>query len=315
MNIAKRILGLILILFGLYVTVAVAGKSTIIACERVESVEVDCTTQSAPLGIPWDGKKTLHGVQRAATTEYGGLGHTFVLELETREGTVTLNGDMTVNEKETAERINAFLQDPREDSLLVNYVDWGRLVLALFFVGGFMGIYPGLYLLFAGFWRDLAHRVQWGLVAGIACLLFGLFCLYVFGRISTLTCTHVEPTQVDCRHTESWAGWIPLGSERTIYDVKSADADRRRLSSRGHSFYVRLRTEEGVAVAIECFTFPQAAEIAQDINVFISDAGADPLKTDNFNWIFTSLGMAFTVLPCAILGAFLLHRHFRTCPS
>ena len=306
-----------LILIGLYVTVAVGGKSTIVTCERVESARVDCTTQSAPLGIPWGQKRTLRGVLRATATDDEGLGRTFVLEIETAQGTVSLNGDMTVNEKEMAHRINTFLQNAQEDSLVVNYVDWGRLALALFFVGGFLGIYPGMYLLFTGFWRDLARRIEWGLAAGIACVLFGIFCLYIFGRMTTLTCTRVERTQVDCRRTESWAGLIPLGDERTIHGVEEADVDRRRSSRPSPvrpsslSIHLRLRTEEGVATAVECFTFTQARGMAQQINTFIADSEADSLQVDNFSWISTSLGLVGVVLSCAILSVFVLSRYFR----
>lgn len=317
MNIAKRILGLILILIGLYVAVAVGGASTIIACERVESAQVDCTTQSAPLGIPWGEKRTLHGVRSATVIDYEGLGRTFVLEMETAQGTVSLSRDMTVNEKETADRINAFLQNPQEDSLVVHYVDWGRLVVCLFFVGGFLGFYPGMYLLLAGFWHNLARRIEWGLVAGIACILFGIFCLYIFGRITTLTCTRVERSQVDCRCAESWAGWIPMGNGCTIHDVEEADADRRRSSNpsryklSSYSYHLRLRTEEGVAVAVECFTFAQARGMAQQINTFIAGTEADSLQVDNFSWISTSLGLGCVVLPCVILSAFVLNRYSR----
>ena len=312
MTIAKRILGLILVLIGLYITTAVGGMSTIIACERVGRARVDCTTRSAPLGIPWGARKTLQGVLRAITTDKEGLGRTFVLEMETVEGTVALNGDMTVNEKETAERINAFLQDPREDSLVVNYVDWGRLAVGLFFVGGWMGIYPGLYLLFAGFWHDLAHRIEWRLVAGIACILFGIFCLIIFGRVTTLTCKRVESAQVDCRREDSWAGLIPLGNMRTIYDIEGAEADRRRSSNprpdrlSSYTYHVKLRTEEGIATAIECFTFPQAKEVATHVNSFVADTEADSLKVDNFSWLSTSLGGVCVILPCAILGGIAL---------
>jgi hypothetical protein len=316
MNITKRILGLILVLIGLYITIAVGGKSTIIVCEQVERSWVDCTTQSAPLGIPWGEKKTVHGVLRATTTDYEGLGRTFVLELETVEGTITLNGDMTVNEKETADRINAFLQNPQEDLLEVNYVDWERLVLGIFFIGGFVGIYPGLYLLFAGFWRDLAHRIEWGLVIGITCLLFGVFCLYIFGKVTTLTCTRLEPTQVDCRQEESWAGMIPLGKTRAIRDIEKAEADRRRSSNprsdkfSSYSYHVKLRTEEGGVSAIECFTFPQAQKMAKQINTFIANTQANSLQVDNFNWLFALLGIVAVVLPCAILSIFALTRYF-----
>ena len=321
MNIAKAVAGLILILIGLYITVAVGGKSTIIACERVESARVDCTTQSAPLDIPWGEKRTLRGVRRAVATDDEGLGRTFVLEIETAQGTVSLNGDMTVNEKETAARINGFLQNAQEDSLVVNYVDWGRLALGMFFVGGFLGIYPGIYLLvaglWAGFWRDLAHRIEWGLVAGIACVLFGIFCLYIFGRITTLTCTRVERTQVDCRRTESWARLIPLGDERTIHGVEEADVDRRRSSRPSPyrpsslSIHLRLRTDEGVATAVEYFTFTQARGMAQQINTFIADTEAHYLQVDNFSWLSTSLGLACIVVPCAILSVFVLNEYFR----
>ena len=53
MHIAKRILGLVLVLIGLAVSVAVAGRSTLITCRWIETVRVDCTTQPAPLGIAW----------------------------------------------------------------------------------------------------------------------------------------------------------------------------------------------------------------------------------------------------------------------
>jgi hypothetical protein len=308
MTIARRILGLALVLIGLYVTLAVGGMSTIVACERVEPGRVDCTTQSAPLGIPWGEKRPHPGVVRAIATDYEGLGRTFVLELETVDGTVALSGDMTVNERETAERINAFLQDPREDSLVVNYVDWGRLVVGIFFVGGFLGIYPGLYLLFTGFWRDLVRRVEWRLVAGIACILFGIFSLYVFGRVTTLTCTRVERTQVNCRQAESWAGLIPLGGTRTIHDVEAAEADRRRSSNpsrykmSSYTYHVKLRTQEGIATAIECFTFGEAQQVAERVNAFIADTEADCLQVDNFSWASTSLGTVCVIMPCAILG-------------
>ena len=44
-----------------------------IVCEPIKSVRVNCTTQSAPLGIPLGEKSTLYGVLGAVTTDYEGL--------------------------------------------------------------------------------------------------------------------------------------------------------------------------------------------------------------------------------------------------
>jgi hypothetical protein len=154
------------------------------------------------------------------------------------------------------------------------------------------------------------------LVLGIACLLFGVFCLYMFGRVTTLTCTHVEPTQVNCHQQESWAGLIPLGSDRTIYNVQEAKADRRRSSNpsphefSSYSHHVILRTADGVATAIECFGFPQAKRMAKHINAFIANSGEHSLGINNFSLLSTSLGIGCVVLPCAILSSFALGGYF-----
>jgi hypothetical protein len=316
MNVAKRILGLILVLIGFYVTLAIGGASTRIMCEQVEPGQVDCTTQPAPLGIAAGKKRTHHNVLKAYARDYGGLGQSFVLELETLDGTDSLSGDMTVNEQAAAERINAFLRDPRKDALVINDVDWGHLVIGMLFVGGFVGIYPGLYLLFAGFWHKLFRRINWLLVGGMACALFGIFVLFIFGRVTTVTCRHVEPTHIDCHQQESWAGLIPLSQPHVIRDVEKADADRRRssnpsaggLSSYSHHF--RLRTADGRISAIECFTFPQAKEMARKVNDFIASDEAGTLQINNFHWVSTTLGLACIIVPCAILGTFALARYF-----
>lgn len=307
-SIARRVLGLVLLLIGLWVSVAVGGRSTRITCRHVEGVQVDCTTQAAPLGISWGEERTIRGVLEAAAVDLEGLGRTFVLALETKEGTIFLDGDATVDEKEAAGRINAFLQAPGPEPLVVDDVDWGRLVVGVFFVGGFLGVYPGLYLLFAEFWRGLARRIAWRPVLGAASLLFGLFCLFVFGRVTLLTCTPAAPGRVDCLLEHRWAGLVPLGGARTVQGVLEAEADRRRSSNpsphqfSSYSHHLTLRTEQGVAAAVECFTYPQAQEMAGRVNGFIADPTAGELRVDNVHWVSTSLGLACVVLPCAVLS-------------
>jgi hypothetical protein len=131
-----------------------------------------------------------------------------------------------------------------------------------------------------------------------------------------LTCTRVEPTQVDCYQEESWLKLVPLGKTRPIRDLEEAEADLRRSSNprkhqlSSYSFHLILRTEAGSVSAIEYFTFPQAQDMARQINSFIANTQADWLQVDNFNWLSTSLGMVGTVLPCAILSIFTLTRYF-----
>ncbi len=138
-----------LFLFGLYIGLAVGGAATLITCERVAADRVDCATQPAPLGIPLSVgvMHTLTDVQEVTTFDYEGLGRKFQLAFETSEGVVYLREEMTVNEQETAARINAFLQNPAADALRFNYVDWVSVAVGVLVVGGILGVYPGLYLL------------------------------------------------------------------------------------------------------------------------------------------------------------------------
>ena len=319
MRIVSRIIGLILFLFGFYVGFAVGGAATLITCERVTAERVDCATQPAPLGIPVSAgtMHTLTDVQHVTTVDVDYLGRNFQLVFETSEETVSLYEDMTVNEQETAERINAFLQNPAADALRINYVDWVRVVVGVFVVGGILGGYPGLYLLFRGFWRDLFSLLDWRLALSAILSLFAIFYIVVLPRVTTVTCTRVGAVRVDCRQEETWAGWLPLDEPLPIPDARSAATDSRRSASatRGSQrsvFYLKVSTAEGVATAIEYFSRGAAQKDAEQINAFIANSDPDivSVTVNNLSPATTYL-VIFLVLITIVLDVFFVRWYIR----
>ncbi|MFP4394659.1 MAG: hypothetical protein ACLFTI_05280 [Anaerolineales bacterium] len=319
MRIVRRIIGLILFLFGFYVGLVVGGAATLITCERVTADRVDCATQPAPLGIPVSAgtMHTLPDVQHVTTVDVDYLGRNFQLVFETSEETVSLHEEMTVNEQETAERINVFLQNPAADALWINYVDWVRVAVGIFVVGGILGGYPGLYLLFRGFWRDLFRRLDWRLALSAILSLFAIFYIVVLLRVTTVTCTRVSADRVDCRQEETWAGWLPVGEPLPIPEARGATTDSRRSASATRRsqrsvFYLKVSTADGVAAAIEYFSRSAAQKDAEQINAFIADPdlNMETVAVNNLSPATTYL-VIFLVLATIVLNVFFVRWYIR----
>ena len=262
--------------------------------------------------------RTLPDVQRATTVDTDGLGRDFKLMIETSEETVPLHEDITINEQQTAERINAFLRNPAADALRINYVDWGRVAVGVLLVGGILGVYPGLYLLFRGFWHDFFRRLDWRLALSAILSLFAIFYILILLRVTTVTCTRISADRVDCRQEETWAGWLPVGEPLPIPDVRSAAADRRRSSNpsaRGLSsyvYYLKVSTADGVATAIEYFGYGAAKEDAAQINALIADPDSDvnTVTVDNFSPV-GQFFVIFIVLATIVLDIFFVRWYMR----
>ncbi|MBN1936510.1 MAG: hypothetical protein JW934_17745 [Anaerolineae bacterium] len=127
---------------------------------------------------------------------------------------------------------------------------------------------------------------------GVLCLLFGVFIVWLFGLVTVIACTRVEPSQVDCRVYDLWAGWLPMGRLTTVSRLRSARA-RIEVSDYEDQMdrtYVELsgvsQTEQ-----VSWSSLPTASNAAEQINHFIRDSQAREIKVrDVPGWFEISCG-------------------------
>lgn len=130
------------------------------------------------------------------------------------------------------------------------------------------------------------------MLGGLLCLLFGLFIVWLFGHVTVVACTRVEPSQVDCQVSDLWAGWLLMGRPVTVSGVRVAGArlevsdyydqmDRIYLELIG-----RFQTKQ-----ISWSSLPNASSAAEQINHFIRDGQARGIQIrDVPGWFEVSCG-------------------------
>jgi hypothetical protein len=99
------------------------GQQTVLTCTRPEPAQIECGMQKSWLGLVPLGKESLQNLEGARVDESCDEdGCTYRVELDTRGGFVPLTAYYSSGVKskqEAADQINAFVQDPGEDSLEV----------------------------------------------------------------------------------------------------------------------------------------------------------------------------------------------------
>jgi hypothetical protein len=156
------------------------------------------------------------------------------------------------------------------------------------------------------------------LVLGIACTLLGLLLLGSMVRIKILSCTRLEPSQIDCLLQMRVLGFIPLKTTPVI-GLQGAKVKAEQVTSTREDSSGRQRTETDTVYTAILLT--QAGEVALDvstsgwlgsrqkrveqINAFIHDAQAQSLR------VYSDLSHLFLIwLPFLMLaiGLVLLYK-------
>jgi hypothetical protein len=149
-------------LFGLVFTACgclasyIFGQQTTLTCTRLEPIQIECVKQSKWAGLLPLGEESIRHLQGAGVAQSCDEdGCTYRVELDTTEGTVPLTAFYSSGSKskqETADRIDAFVQNSRERSLTVKS-DAGLLGFLLPCVF----IFAGPLIAFSGLWRAIRH--------------------------------------------------------------------------------------------------------------------------------------------------------------
>jgi hypothetical protein len=118
------------------------------------------------------------------------------------------------------------------------------------------------------------------IVFGLIFLGAGLFSVFIFSRISELSCTRMEPSSYTCVRNIKLFGLIPLGEEqlptiRQAYLSESCDED-------GCSYRVDMRTDEGDFALADYYeggigAYNRLEKKVIQINAFVSDPNEETL--------------------------------------
>ncbi len=125
-------------------------------------------------------------------------------------------------------------------------------------------------------------KASW--LIGLLIIVFGMVMVFIFGKVTKVTCQRAEPAQVNCVKRESWLGLIPL-SETNIVNVQSAYVDEHIDSEDGDLTYRVVITSDEGDVPLTSFysgNYGNKGDTAMTINNFVANGREDSLTmTDN----------------------------------
>lgn len=133
---------------------------------------------------------------------------------------------------------------------------------------------------------------------GLVCLAFAVFVAWIFGSATVITCTRVEPAQVNCTVQETFLGWLPLGEPQTLRHVRSASLDITAASNDdGFSgLYLVLNAENG-KLRIEFAYHASVTEAKDRLDAFFAGADSEITVRQTPGW-FGGLCGGFLILDC-----------------
>jgi len=133
---------------------------------------------------------------------------------------------------------------------------------------------------------------------GLLCLAFAAFCTWVFGSVTVITCTRIEPAQVDCAVQETFLWWLPLGKPQTLRHVRSANPNISAASNDdGFSgLHLVLNAESG-ELRIEFAYHSSLMEANERLAAFFASADSEITVRQTSGW-FGGLCGGFLVLDC-----------------
>lgn len=155
-------------------------------------------------------------------------------------------------------------------------------------------------------------RVVTAAIIALALSLPGWVILLFYGKTATLTCTHIEPGQVNCSLQPTWYRLLPLGEPQLVTGIQRAYVDEN-CDDGECSYRIGLRTARFVVLMNPSTSgWSGGSQLKQEtvdrINAFV-DSGEgtliahdtfDPLETlvvlaISFPWIVLMTGVAIWV--------------------
>ncbi|UCC61768.1 MAG: hypothetical protein JSV36_13315 [Anaerolineae bacterium] len=126
--------------------------------------------------------------------------------------------------------------------------------------------------------RPIVPAALYGLAFTACGCLFSL----IFGQAATLTCTRVEPSQIECVRQSKWLGWLPV-SAVSLQHVEGAEV-AQSCDDEGCSYRVELTTAEGIVPLTSYYSSGSRSkkEAADRINAFLrnSEGSSLTVKSD-----------------------------------
>jgi len=115
--------------------------------------------------------------------------------------------------------------------------------------------------------RPIIPAVLYGLAFTACGCLFSL----IFGQAATLTCTRVEPSQIECVRESKWLGWLPVSSA-SLQHVQGAEV-AQSCDDEGCTYRVELSTAEGTVPLTSYYSSGSQSkqETADRVNAFLKD--------------------------------------------
>lgn len=144
------------------------------------------------------------------------------------------------------------------------------------------------------------------LVAAVLIIL-GCGLAWLFGRSTTLTCTRMEPGQIDCTAQDRLLGLLPLGPEQRLERIRGAQidmscSDRVGAQTDACSAYLSVRTAQGGTPVGPALTIVSAKELSDQIDQFVAAAAPDSLSVSIRDVTMLVLGLLCGVVPSFILS-------------
>ena len=116
---------------------------------------------------------------------------------------------------------------------------------------------------------SLVYVVIW-LLSMMALLLF------IWGRLSSLTCNRIEPTQIDCTVQEKWWGLVTT-RQWTFREVRGAQVDSS-YDGEDFTYELQLKTGQGMEPVPAVSGVDFKREVAKRINGFVNDPQAASMQ-------------------------------------
>lgn len=108
----------------------------------------------------------------------------------------------------------------------------------------------------------------------------GCLMSFIFGQQTTLNCTRVESTQIECSKQSKWVGLVPLGEE-SIQNLEGARVDEN-CDEDGCTYRVELNTADGIVPLTSFYSSGSKSKqkTADRINAFVRNSSESSLAVE-----------------------------------
>jgi hypothetical protein len=132
---------------------------------------------------------------------------------------------------------------------------------------------------------------------GVLIIIVGLVFVYIFGKVTDMTCSHPEPAVTRCVVEEQLLGVMTV-SQKTFSDVNNAKV-QSNCDDDGCTYRVALTTTSGQEPLTGYYTsgLPAKENTASQINSYISTGSEEELVINENSGLFAALfSSAFVLL-------------------